>query len=340
MAARKGTILSDEHILKECAHYRPIPMKLAARIIDGNSVVAKESPFSNKKLKYQRQMSRPEHFDAYAHSISRNLGNDPEFRSKLHTAYTADVVAHMNPPPAEGPDLNAPPPPPQEGPALPALDAEIQRLIEEMQGPAVQPVPEQYNNPIQQDLPENVNVNLDAIPEEEQGASDGDSVPELESDRERERDRSDTESDFFESANPPSEFVEGDDSADETPVPPPPRRSSRPGASRPEGFYSEANQAARGSGKAPATQTPASEAGPSSQTPASEAGPSSQTPASEAGPSSASSSTDPPPPRRSSRAGANKPAGFYSEANQAARGSGAGTTAPNDPSHSNFFFQR
>ena len=134
--------------------------------------------------------------------------------------------------------------------------------------------------------------------------------------------------DFFESANPPSEFVEGDDSADETPVPPPPRRTSRPGASRPEGFYSEANQAARGSGKAPATQTPASEAGPSSQTPASEAGP-----------SSASSSTDP-GPRRSSRSGANRPAGFYSEANQAARGSGAGTTAPNDPSHSNFFFQR
>ena len=58
MAARKGSILSDEHILKECAHYRPIPMKLAARIIDGNSVVAKESPFTNKKLKYQRQMYR------------------------------------------------------------------------------------------------------------------------------------------------------------------------------------------------------------------------------------------------------------------------------------------
>ena len=315
MAARKGTILSDEHILKECAHYRPIPMKLAARIIDGNSVVAKESPFTNKKLKYQRQMSRPEHFDAYAHSISRNLGNDPEFRSKLHTAYTADVVAHMIPPPAEGPDLNAPP---QEGPALPGLDAEIQRLIEEMQGPAVQPVPEQYNNPIQQDLPENVNVNVNVNAISEEEASDGDSVPELESDRERERDRSDSESEFFESANTPSEFVEGDDSADETPVPPPPRRTSRPGASRPEGFYSEANQAARGSGKAPATQTPASEAGPSS----------------------ASSSTDPPPPRRSSRAGASRPAGFYSEANQAARGSGAGTSAPNDPSHSNFFFQR
>ena len=96
MAARKGTILSDEHILKECAHYRPIPMKLAARIIDENSVVAKESPFSNKKLKYQRQMSRPEHFDSYAHSLSRNLGNDPEFRGRLHTAYNADIAQHHN----------------------------------------------------------------------------------------------------------------------------------------------------------------------------------------------------------------------------------------------------
>ena len=257
MAARKGTILSDEHILKECAHYRPIPMKLAARIIDGNSVVAKESPFTNKKLKYQRQMSRPEHFDAYAHSISRNLGNDPEFRSKLHTAYTADVVAHMNPPPAEGPDLNAPPG------LFPELDPEIQRLIEEMQGPAVQPVQEQYNNPIQEDLPENVNVNVNvnAIPEEAE-ASNGDSVPELEPD-----------------------FVDEVGNVD-------------PNDPRPFGEPSESSE----------------EEGPS--------------------PSTA------PPPRRSSRAGASRPAGFYSEANQAERGSGAGTSASFDPSHSNFFFQR
>ena len=228
MAARKGTILSDEHILKECAHYRPIPMKLANKMIDGtNENLNVESPWMSKKLKYQRQMSRPEHFDAYAHSISRNLGNDPEFRSKLHTAYTADVVAHMNPPPAEGPDLNAPPPP--QGPALPGLDAEIQRLIQEMQGPAVQPVPEQYNNPIQQDLPENVNVNLDAIPEEE--ASDGDSVPELEPDFVDEVGNVDP--------NDPRPFGEPSESSEEEgPSPstaPPPRRTSRPGASRPEG---------------------------------------------------------------------------------------------------------
>ena len=93
MAARVGTVLSDEHILKECAHYRPIPMKLASKIIDGTNTL-KVSPFSSKPLKYQRQLARPEHFDSYAHSLSRNLGNDPEFRGKLHAAYTADVAEH------------------------------------------------------------------------------------------------------------------------------------------------------------------------------------------------------------------------------------------------------
>ncbi len=94
MAARVGTVLSDEHILKECAHYQPIPMKLAAKILDGDSVSAKQSPFSSKPLKYVAQLSRPAHFDSYAHSIARNLGNDPEFRGKLHTAYTADIAQH------------------------------------------------------------------------------------------------------------------------------------------------------------------------------------------------------------------------------------------------------
>ena len=94
MAARVGTVLSDEHVLKHCAHYQPIPMKLAAKILDGNSISAKTSPFSSKPLKYVAQLSRPAHFDSYAHSIARNLGNDPEFRGKLHTAYTADIAQH------------------------------------------------------------------------------------------------------------------------------------------------------------------------------------------------------------------------------------------------------
>ena len=313
MAARVGTALSDENILKECAHYRPIPMHLTNVIVDGNMKPQTNTPFSSKPLKYHKQVARPEHFDAFAKSLARNLGNDPEFRSRLQSAYAAVMAEHAAPPDPAGPDPApaAPPaaPPPPQGPALPGLDEEIQRLIQEMQGPAVQPVPEQYNNPIQQELPEN--VNLDAIPEEAE-ASDGDSVPELEPDFVDEVGNVDP--------NDPRPFGEPSESSEEEgPSPstaPPPRRTSRPGASRPEGFYSEANQAARGEGNT------------------------AQTPASEAGPSSASSSTDPPPPRRSSRAGANRPAGFYSEANQAARGSGAGTTAPNDPSHSNFFFQR
>ena len=107
MAARVGTVLSDEHILKECAHYRPIPMKLASKLIDSSYIKNDKSPFSSKPLKYQRQLARPEHFDSYAHSLSRNLGNDPEFRGKLHAAYTADVAQHhANVPPA--PDAGDP----------------------------------------------------------------------------------------------------------------------------------------------------------------------------------------------------------------------------------------
>lgn len=109
MAARVGTVLSDEHILKECAHYRPIPMKLANKMIDGtNENLNVESPWMSKKLKYQRQMSRPEHFDSYAHSLSRNLGNDPEFRGKLHAAYTADVAQHHNDVPEAPQNHNVP----------------------------------------------------------------------------------------------------------------------------------------------------------------------------------------------------------------------------------------
>ena len=154
MAARVGTVLSDEHILKECAHYRPIPMKLASKIIDGTNTL-KVSPFSSKPLKYQRQLARPEHFDSYAHSLSRNLGNDPEFRGKLHAAYTADVAQHhanVNVPPA--PDAGVP------DAGLPFGDAffinnilpvQIQRQIQaerleaEMSTPENQPAPQSGN---------------------------------------------------------------------------------------------------------------------------------------------------------------------------------------------------
>ena len=155
MAARVGTVLSDEHILKECAHYRPIPMKLASKLIDSSYIKNDKSPFSSKPLKYQRQLARPEHFDSYAHSLSRNLGNDPEFRGKLHAAYTADVAQHhanVNVPPA--PDAG------DQDAGLPFGDAffinnilpvQIQRQIQaerleaEMSTPDNQPAPQSGN---------------------------------------------------------------------------------------------------------------------------------------------------------------------------------------------------
>ena len=172
MAARVGTALSDENILKHCADYRPIPMHLTNAIVDGNMKPQTSTPFSSKPLKYHKKVARPEHFDAFAKSLARNLGNDPEFRGRLQSAYAAVINAAppdpapavvtaldiLSIPPPPPPDQSAPPPPPN---LSPELDAEILRLVQEMT---------------------------------------------------------------------------------------PPRRSSRTGASRPEGFFSDANQAARGEG--------------------------------------------------------------------------------------------
>ena len=172
MAARVGTALSDENVLKHCADYRPIPMHLTNAIVDGNMKPQTSTPFSSKPLKYHKKVARPEHFDAFAKSLARNLGNDPEFRGRLQSAYAAVINAAppdpappvvtaldiLSIPPPAPPDLSAPAAPPN---LSPELDAEILRLMQEMT---------------------------------------------------------------------------------------PPRRSSRLGASRPEGFFSEANQAARGEG--------------------------------------------------------------------------------------------
>ena len=178
MAARVGTALSDENVLKHCADYRPIPMHLTNAIVDGNMKPQTSTPFSSKPLKYHKKVARPEHFDAFAKSLARNLGNDPEFRGRLQSAYAAVInAAPPDPAPAAVTALDilsippppplimvAPPPPPPRPPPpdlSPELAADIMRLMQEMT---------------------------------------------------------------------------------------PPRRSSRLGASRPEGFFSDANQAARGEG--------------------------------------------------------------------------------------------
>ena len=271
MAARVGTVLSDEHILKECAHYQPIPMKLAAKILDGDSVSAKTSPFSSKPLKYVAQLSRPAHFDSYAHSIARNLGNDPEFRGKLHTAYTADIEQHHNEVPAPAPSSEAPPyvPPPNVPPpslqgafgftnwewmtnVLPAL----MRLEEQMNTPENQPDPRAYRPPTgvnapfvsQYDFGEDppggdAGASNEAEGYESAQSASTDPVPDLEPDVVDEVGNVD--------ANDPLPFGEPSESSEEegpSSSTNPPRRSSRAGASRAEGFYSEANQAARGQG--------------------------------------------------------------------------------------------
>jgi len=267
MAARVGTVLSDEHILKECAHYQPIPMKLAAKILDGNSISAKTSPFTSKKLKYVAQLSRPAHFDSYAHSIARNLGNDPEFRGKLHAAYTADIEQHHNErhhnEGAPGKSSEAPPnvPPPSLQGAfgftnfdwmtnvLPAL----KRLEEQMNTPENQPDPRGYHPPVpnapfvsQYDFGEDppggdAGASNEAEGYESAQSASTDPVPELEPD---------IDEVGTVDANDPLPFGEPSESSEEegpsSSTAPPPRRSLREGASRAEGFYSEVNQAARG----------------------------------------------------------------------------------------------
>ena len=119
MAARVGTALSDENVLKHCAYYRPIPMHLTNAIVDGNMKPQTSTPFSSKPLKYHKQVARPEHFDAFAKSLARNLGNDPEFRSRLQSAYAA--VINAAPPDPAGPDPAPAAPPAAPPPAV--LDA-------------------------------------------------------------------------------------------------------------------------------------------------------------------------------------------------------------------------
>ena len=182
MAARVGTVLSDEHILKECAHYRPIPMKLASKIIDGTNTL-KVSPFSSKPLKYQRQLARPEHFDSYAHSLSRNLGNDPEFRGKLHAAYTADVAEHIHQ------NENAQAEAPRNAPdaffmnnVLPIIQGSREGFLNPHYNNFVPPAPAAPLAPVgntydfRQDPPSNPDDDLESIPE----VSDDEDLPPLE----------------------------------------------------------------------------------------------------------------------------------------------------------------
>ena len=89
-------VLSDEHILKHCAHYRPIPMHASERVLRGNNDHHTSTPYSSKKLKYIKQVSRPQIYDTLATQLSRISGNHSEFRDALHTAFDATLSDNVN----------------------------------------------------------------------------------------------------------------------------------------------------------------------------------------------------------------------------------------------------
>ena len=89
-------VLSDEHILKHCAHYRPIPMHASERVLRGNNDHHTSTPYSSKKLKYIKQVSRPQIYDTLATQLSRISGNHSEFRDALHTAFDATLSDNDN----------------------------------------------------------------------------------------------------------------------------------------------------------------------------------------------------------------------------------------------------
>ena len=116
-------VLSDEHILKHCAHYRPIPMHLAPTILHINSKPM--TPYSSKQLKYTKMVSRPDTFDTLARSIARATGNDSDTRDNLHEAFDNALQAQNPPQPnvpqPPNPPPNPPPPPTPPGPSAPYI---------------------------------------------------------------------------------------------------------------------------------------------------------------------------------------------------------------------------
>ena len=124
-------VLSDESILKHCAHYRPIPMHASERVLRGNNDHHISTPFSSKKLKYIKQVSRPQTYDALATQLSRNSGNHSGFREALHEAFDAALAT---------PDAAAATPPTQPQP-LPFHPPDIYSIIHTPQPPAAEQTP-------------------------------------------------------------------------------------------------------------------------------------------------------------------------------------------------------
>jgi len=58
------------------------------------------TPYSSKKLKYIKQMSRPKDFDVLATQLTRNSGGHAEIRERLHQAFHNEIHGEIPAAPA------------------------------------------------------------------------------------------------------------------------------------------------------------------------------------------------------------------------------------------------
>ena len=86
-------VLSDQSILKHCAKYQPIPMHMTHSILNQSPILT--TPYTSKKIKHVRQMSRPQTFDALATHLGKHSGS-VELRGLLHQALNNAISSPEN----------------------------------------------------------------------------------------------------------------------------------------------------------------------------------------------------------------------------------------------------
>ena len=109
-------VLSDESIIKHCSRHRPIPMGISKSILQ--PTLHDTTPYSSKKLKYIKQMSRPKDFDVLATQLTRHSGGHAEIRERLHEALHNEIHGDIVIPAATAPPAT---PAATAPPATPAL---------------------------------------------------------------------------------------------------------------------------------------------------------------------------------------------------------------------------
>ena len=95
-------VLSDEHIMKHCSIYKPIPMGMTKSILHQNLNLHTQSPYTVKKLKYHNAVSRPATFDTLAKALTR-ITKDDSMRENLKSMYIKEINAPRSvsvPPPS------------------------------------------------------------------------------------------------------------------------------------------------------------------------------------------------------------------------------------------------